>query len=707
MTLTIRSKVLLLSLTLFSIPYVGYEYVREMEKYLRDNLETSLMDTARALASVLNDRQSLFNRNLLEVVSQQPPLHDMPKFYTPFQLDGDASDWQPYLADAPEYGRHHLLRIQAPYQYQPTSLRFKHVMGKYRGHIYALFQVQDDQVVYRASDTLRLDRSDHLQIVIQDHNERFQRYVITPLNSGWVNGFRVSSHVRALSSQIESRIQGSWAKTETGYVLELRIPLHLVGDRLGFAIADVDNVHRREVKSLIATVGINHIDNANNVFIDSPQIAQIIRSLGDTPGRRIWVLDQQRRVFAQNGDLHREFASHPLNALYSLLLPPASENFNGAQASLSRLETEQVQAVLTNRADVRWRSTTDERAVIVSAGHPILVNDDVIGAVIVEETSNSIQTVQRQAIANLVNKTLLVFSVVTVLLLVFASRLSIRLRHLRNQAETAIDANGRVTTSKIGSDAKDEIGDLSRSFSLILEKLKQYNNYLEGMASKLSHELRTPIAVVRSSLDNLEQESLPSDSLIYIDRAKQGIDRLNTIITRLSEATRLEQALQTEEREPFDLTELVSSCVASYRLAYPNQRFQAEIPPSPFILEGAPDLIAQMLDKLVSNAVDFSTNGAPVQILIHQERQMIHLEVINYGINLPAGIQERLFESMVSLRQQQSTKKEPHLGLGLYMVRLIAGYHGGQVKAKNTPNSPGASFTVSLPARIAEFALAS
>jgi len=171
----------------------------------------------------------------------------------------------------------------------------------------------------------------------------------------------------------------------------------------------------------------------------------------------------------------------------------------------------------------------------------------------------------------------------------------VRLRSLRNQAETAIDINGRVTTSQIDSSAQDEIGDLSRSFSSILKKLKQYNTYLEGMASRLSHELRTPIAVVRSSLENIEQEDEPGKSQIYIERAKQGINRLNTIITRLSEATRLEQALQNVEREVFDLTELVSSCVEGYRLAYPNQDFQAQLSSISITLKGAPDLIAQML----------------------------------------------------------------------------------------------------------------
>jgi len=331
-----------------------------------------------------------------------------------------------------------------------------------------------------------------------------------------------------------------------------------------------------------------------------------------------------------------------------------------------------------------------------------LVNAQVQGAVIVEETSNNIQTVQRQAIANLFNKTLIIFGVVTLLLLVFANHISVRLRRLRNQAETAIDMNGRVRTTVIGSSTNDEIGDLSHSFSTILEKLQQYNTYLESMASRLSHELRTPIAVVRSSLENLEQESLPQESLIYIERAKDGINRLNTIFTRLSEATRLEQALQTAERELFNLTKLVSSCLEGYRLAYPRQQFASEISPRSIVFDGAPDLIAQMLDKLVANAVDFAEPNTPITIQLAQEKQTVRLAVSNQGASLPAGMTERLFESMVSLRSQSVPQKEPHLGLGLYIVRLIVGYHGGQVKALNIVQPPGAVFTALFPTRFSE-----
>ncbi len=700
-TLTIRSKVLLLSLTLFSIPYVGYEYVREMEKYLRNNLETSLMDTARAIASVLNDRPSLFSRSLADTVRDYAVLIAYP-LKTPIRLDGRLDDWEEYLDKARSYGEKDILRDQG--SYSKESLSFKHLIAKYRGYLYALFVVIDDKIVYRDPGSLYPDRNDHIQIVMKEPDGQVYRYVIAPTAPGWVSAYKVQSYAKSFPPQLETRIQGVWEVTKDGYLLELRIPLNMVGEKLGFAIADVDNPNRRDIKTLMGTSAIHNIDTVGNIFIPSPEIEQIIRSLGHTPGRRVWVVDKQRRVLAQHGDLHREFPYHPLNFLYSLLLPPISENFKDEQAYAFRLEGEQIVYTLKGSESVRWRSTTDQQAVIVSAAHPVLVNGQVQGAVIVEETSNNIQTVQRQAIANLFNKTLIIFGVVTLLLLVFANHISVRLRRLRNQAETAIDMNGRVRTTKIGSTMNDEIGDLSRSFSAILEKLQQYNNYLESMASRLSHELRTPIAVVRSSLENLEQESLPKDSLIYIERAKDGINRLNTIFTRLSEANRLEQALQTAERELFNLTKLVTSCLEGYRLAYPKQQFVADISLRPIVLDGAPDLIAQMLDKLIANAVDFAEPNTPITVQLFQEKQTIRLSVVNQGMPLPTGMTERLFESMVSLRPQSIPQKEPHLGLGLYIVRLIVGYHGGQVKAVNMSQPPGATFTALLPTRFSEVA---
>ena len=696
MSLTIRSKVLLLSLTLFSIPYVGYEYVLEMEKYLRDNLETSLKHASHALASVLHNQPELFNRQLSDVVDSYKTLEGIRQFRIPFQLDGETDDWQDYLSEAQSYAEKHTLYSN------PTasdeSISFQHVAGIYRNYLYNLFIIKDDTVIYRKQGDLELNRSDHLQIMIQDNEQHLHRYVVSPTKEGWVSAYRVSAYNDTLQSS-ERRINGTWAETPDGdgYIIEIRVPLNLMGERFSFAIGDVDDNKTRQLNALIANIAIQQDEQTGHVYVDSPKINQIIQALGNVPGRRVWVLDKQRRILASYGDLYRELHEHPLNEIFSLLLPPITEKISDSRQD-DGLYYQQIQYALNgHHPDIRWHSTNDEKAVIVSAVHPINYQEHVIGAVMVEETSHSIQTVQRQAIANLFNKTLFLFTIVTLLLLIFASRLSIRLRHLRNQAETAIDVNGRVTVTKIGSNAKDEIGDLSRSFSSILEKLHQYNNYLEGMASRLSHELRTPIAVVRSSIENLElEQDLSEHSIIYIERAKQGIERLNTTITRLSEATRLEQALQDAEREQVDLKDLVSNCVAGYRLAYPEQRFHSVLPNQSIAAQVAPDLIAQMLDKLVSNAVDFSEQQQAIRVELVLERGFAHLSVLNRGANIPADMQEQLFESMVSLRQSPD-EKEPHLGLGLYMVRLIVNYHGGMVKASNHTEGNGAVFDVWLP----------
>src|SRR5213593_4004961 len=133
----------------------------------------------------------------------------------------------------------------------------------------------------------------------------------------------------------------------------------------------------------------------------------------------------------------------------------------------------------------------------------------------------------------------------------------------------------------------------------VLARLSHYASYQENMASRLSHELRTPVAVVRSSLDNLRLSPLPEDARVYIERAQQGLNRLTHILTRMTEATRLEQSLNDAERQRFDLARVIAGCVDGYRIAYPQQALELTLPDGEVMFDGAPELIAQMLDKLV------------------------------------------------------------------------------------------------------------
>jgi len=343
--------------------------------------------------------------------------------------------------------------------------------------------------------------------------------------------------------------------------------------------------------------------------------------------------------------------------------------------------------------------------VVISAAHPIWNGDEVAGAVVVEESTNPILSVRSQALERLLVLTLAVFAVAAAVLIWFATRISTRIRRLRDEAETAIDARGRLAHphSRLltAQDAGDEIGDLSRSFSTMLGKLSQHHAYLESMASRLSHELRTPIAVVRSSLENLKLA--PADASVYIERAEEGLRRLSTILTRMSEATRLEHGLGSVERERFDLAEVVAGCVEGYRLAYPGKLFELRQSHEKAITQGSPDLAAQLLDKFVANAVDFAAGGKqgePIRISLSVANGFIELGVENKGPLLPEEMRGQLFRSMVSVRgdrRGEGTGSEPHLGLGLYIAQLIAEFHGGEIQARNLASGEGVAVSATFP----------
>jgi len=449
----------------------------------------------------------------------------------------------------------------------------------------------------------------------------------------------------------------------------------------------------------------------------SPDIEQIIQGLSRTSAR-IWVVNRELDVLARAGSLKgvRTAASADetlprvwrwldrewLHPLYALVLAQPTDDFDEEQGGLILVPAREIDGALSGILTVERRPTPDGKATIVSAAHPIWVGDQVRGAVIAEETTNAVLAERNRAFERLFTIVLAALLIGSLALTAFASRLSSRIRRLRDEAEAAIDEQGRVRASVAPSAAGDEIGDLSRSFSGVLTRLAQYAGHQQNMASRLSHELRTPVAVVRSSLDNLRASSLPDDARVYIDRAQHGLNRLTHILTRMTEATRLEQSLGGEyvgERERFDLAVVVAGCVDGYRAAYPERSIELRLPGGEVPVTGAPELVAQMLDKLVANAIEFASGDSPVGVTLDitgsSDDARAQLAVDNEGPPLPGAMAGQLFDSMVSVRSDQGG--EPHLGLGLYIVRLIAEFHGGSVAARDRDDGRGVVVTVSLP----------
>ena len=703
----IRFKLLLVASSLLIIPLIGTNYIREMEDYLRQQQEEALLTRTQMVAAVFQGKPDLFKTRNSDAFPTRGVQHVLVRaLHTPIQLDGYLDDWAIYRDRMQLYSLDHALKGS-----EPGSLSFYHQLGSYHNYVYAIFQVRDDHIVYRAPNSLRIDQADHLLIVLEDKLGQVHRYIVSTLAPGWVNAYVVSNDPEnPIPLAPEVRIKGEWQESAQGYNIELRIPISMLGSKLSFAIADVDDPVNRQVDTLISTAGIDDPATLGTIMFPSQEAETILERLKH-PLMRTWVIDKQNRVIARIGTLTPDpdeqadddeapaahepsLFSGMMTLFYKLILKQPASEFQDELLNASRLDSTEFREAMAGKPATRWRQTPDKQATILTAAYPVYRDNQVIGAVAIEQTSNAILLAQNQAMEILFNLSALAFLIACAVLLVFASRLSQRIRRLRDSSEAAITPDGRVVGQIVATRDSDEIGDLSRGVANMLERLAQYNRYLESMASKLSHELRTPITVVKSSLDNLSPQSPPQEIETYTQRARDGIDRLNNLLTRMSEATRLEQTLQSEQSSRFDLYQVVQGCVEGYRLAHPaiDFRFTGR---EGVIMHGVAELMAQMLDKLVSNAIDFHTRNTAILVTLDTDGRKIKLIVSNSGPVLPDEMAGNLFESMVSIRQHKG--EQPHLGLGLYIVRLIVEFHRGSVIACNRPDQSGVEFVVTLP----------
>ena len=622
-----------------------------------------MIGTARAVATALHERPALFDSESAYLKDVRPgtDLYAPPIPY-PIQLDGELNDWQQVDDLLTHYGANEIVERFTSLQTsddnkdaastdKAISLSFEHMVGRYDQFLYAMFNVTDDALLWRQANSLSVERGDHLLIGMQTPAGQLARYVVAPYESGWVNAFKLAESGttnRAVENALS--IQGRWQETATGYNIELRFPLSMTSGALAFAIVDVDDPVTRQKRYAIGTANTNNIDELGTVVTPSPEIERILAGLKYADSR-VWVIDNHKRVLARAGDIQtasglntakREASENPvwrwvethwLLPLYYHILTKPPADFVDELEDAYALAGRDIGLALNGQPDSLWRLTPDNKAVVVSAAYPIFIEGAVMGAVVVEQTTNGIRTLRNRALEQLFHVILAVMLLGTLGLLLFASRISNRIRRLRDNTEAIIDANGKIVGKLPIAKEGDEIGDLSRAFSDVLLRLQQYNSYLENMASRLSHELRTPIAVVKSSLDALSQVSAQANTQqdVFVQRAQSGISRLSSILNAMSEATRLEQAIAQEDVTTFNMIDVIKGCVGGYQHAYTDRQFSLSCSQDTAMLKGAPDLIAQMFDKIISNAVDFSQPDDIIDVAVYTKDKRIVLTVSNPG----------------------------------------------------------------------------
>ncbi|KAA3628219.1 MAG: HAMP domain-containing protein [Proteobacteria bacterium] len=688
----LRLQLLLVSLLVLVLPWAAHRYVQEMEGALRQGQQQALLATGRAVAQALAG-QAAFDTQTEPTTEVVSPLYAglLPH---PINLDGYADDWANYAHDyqSVEFGS----GVDGS-----TTLSYR--IGIRQERLYLLLEIEDsDKVYYRPVESQA--NGDRVVLRLLAPDSAFDYYLIASSATGNFNAQRLGGRRLDQIGEPNYRIQGYWLERSEGYRMEIALPLDIAERGLDFFFIDVDS-HSRDTFRWQGTADWRTSTKPTPLIHPSRELGEALKPF--TPsGLRLRVTDNQGWLLAEQDRRGEATASEQSQqrGLWDAALIQLVRWSLGQEARPSPLRDRSGQlsggllnTALGGNSESDWfRQRRTDTPVIVAVA-PIQLGTRIAGTVVVEQASDLVAALTELAFTRLFYLTLLVLFIVVVGLLGFASVLSWRVRRLRDAAENAVAADGTIRDDFPRSRSRDELGDLSRSYADLLDELRDYTGYLRRLASILSHELRTPLAVVKSSLENLQQLREGETAGAYLERARDGTERLGRLLSAMSEAGNVEQAVHNEEDEPVDLGALLASCVAGYRTAYPESRFELLLNgiDTDLRINGQPDLLAQLLDKLIDNAVSFSPADQPIQIRLNQESDRVLLSIINYGPLLPASLRNRLFDPMVTVREKRYDA--PHLGLGLYIVRLIAERHHATVTAKNLPQAPGVEFLVSFP----------
>ena len=674
--MTLKRQLLLVSLLTLVLPWAGYKFIHETESALRTGQQQMLASTARYIGDSLATHPEEFPHGPRgdETVSDQIYLH--PLGGRP-EVDGYLDDWS--------IDRSSLRALRG------TDGPIQFVVGVVDESAYLYAEVRDDNVVFARPGSRTPDSGPTFFDAVTLINTSplyLNETIVFPAEAP---GTVIAVVRNEYGIKSDPSIIATWRDVPGGYQIEAKIPTSRLGTHIGVIVYNTAS----ELQSPARSATFTSRKPAAFVTV-SPDLSRVTDSLAQ-PGMRLTVTDTSGWRISASGDLSKaatedaSIRSIWLRVLYDALVESGDAAELAEPDPSGREQRDYVSQALAGEASADWFRSAEGGRAVVAVAQPVIADGELIGAFVLQQGTDAILSLRNQGLVRLMNVTLIATLLVAATLLGYATWLSRRIRRLSVAAEEALDSD-TLRSSLPSALSGDEIGDLSRSFSHVLRQLADYNDYLRTLASKLSHELRTPLAIVTSSLENLEHEPLNEASADYAARARDGADRLRRILTAMSEASRVEGLMAHAEPESFDLHAVLASTVVAYRDVYSQRTFEFSSDLESAAMQGSPELIIQMLDKLVDNAVGFSDDGDTIAIGLNEEQETLLLSVTNPGPPLPERMRHQMFDSMVSMRPGEDNK---HLGLGLYVAKLIAEGHGGKIDAENT--NDGVTFRVSLP----------
>ena len=347
---------------------------------------------------------------------------------------------------------------------------------------------------------------------------------------------------------------------------------------------------------------------------------------------------------------------------------------------------------------------------LFSVATPITVDGRIIGIVALTSAAGEIDKLVRDEREQVLQMFVIALLVSLGLSLVLASTIANPLSDLAAAAELGRDRDarrmspGRVRIPDLTA-RPDEIGRLSVAMRGMVAALYDRIDANEQFAADVSHEIKNPLASLRSAVGSLRFVKKEEHREKLLDVIEHDVRRLDRLVSDISNASRLDSELVKEEEEEFNLLKTISN-LAEYLGKQAGEKgvdFITDLPPEPILIRGLEARLAQVFVNLITNAASFCEAGDAVRVWVRRRENRVLVVVEDTGPGIPEQALTKVFKRFYSERPQGDFGN--HSGLGLAISKQIVEAHGGVIWAENirpttadaTSDPLGARFVVGLP----------
>ena len=341
---------------------------------------------------------------------------------------------------------------------------------------------------------------------------------------------------------------------------------------------------------------------------------------------------------------------------------------------------------------------------IVSVAVPVQGLRKVMGVLLLTTDSSDMDSQIRSERLVILEFFLVILAVTVLLSFFLASTIARPVRRLAAAAERVRTSHGRQAGIPDFSTRRDEIGDLSAALRNMTDELYRRMDAIEAFAADVSHEIKNPLTSLRSAVETLERASDPDKRRRLLEIIADDVQRLDRLISDISNASRLDAELARAESEPLYLARRLEAMAKVHGATAGELApvIRLDLPAGdPLTVLGLKSRLGQVARNLVDNAISFSPPGATIRLVAGRSNGQVYFTVEDEGPGMPEDKLEAVFERFYSERpagEQFGT----HSGLGLSISRQIVEAHAGRIRAENRRDGDGrvigARFSVVLPA---------